>query len=66
LRGYKKGTFKHLGCYEFGIMAIDNIEILVSEIRQTRTLLAFVAILLTIMTFLMVYVLLHLTRLVLA
>jgi len=52
-------------CYGFGIMAIDNSEILVSEIRQLRTLLSFVAILLTIMTFLMVYVLLHLTGLVL-
>jgi hypothetical protein len=45
---------------------MSDMEILVSEIRSTRTLLAYVAILLTIMTFLMVYVFLHLTRLVLA
>jgi hypothetical protein len=61
----KEHLSKQPMCYGFGIMAIDNSEILVSEIRQLRTLLSFVAILLTIMTFLMVYVLLHLTGLVL-
>lgn len=45
---------------------MDNSEILVDEIRGIRTLMAFVAILLTVMLILMIWVFFHLTRLVLA